>query len=192
MHLSICNLNIPIWHQAMEGGEFDRLYTTSEGKMLSDLADKILRSWPNGWPKMGCRNSGTHFNASMMFLYPILIWKRPTGTSILFWNNLAQLNGKIKCPTHVPRTAFWNWGTAICPAKSKYSNAQGGRGVLRLQIGALVSLASSVITTYLKTCYLQILIINCSSPHLNEMNKNWTFLSQCWPYWFYLPVPELN
>ena len=102
MHLSICNLNIPIWHQATEGGEFDRLYTTSEGKMLSNLADKILRSWPNGWPKMGCRNSGTHFNASMMFLYPILIWKRPTGTSILFWNNLAQLNGKIKCPTHVP------------------------------------------------------------------------------------------
>ena len=29
---------------AGRGGEFDRSYTTSEEKMLSDLADKILRS----------------------------------------------------------------------------------------------------------------------------------------------------
>ena len=82
-----------IWHQATKGGKFDRSYTTSEEKMLSDLADKILRSWPNGWPKMGRRNSGTLLNVSTKFLYPILIWKRPSGTySVLFSNDLAQLD----------------------------------------------------------------------------------------------------
>ena len=50
--------------------------------MLSGLADQILHSWQNGWPKMGRRNSGTILNVhvSMKFLFPILIWKRPTGT----------------------------------------------------------------------------------------------------------------
>ena len=52
-------VGLGIWHQATECGEFHRLYTRSEEKMLSDLADKILCSWPNGWPKIGCRNSGT-------------------------------------------------------------------------------------------------------------------------------------
>ena len=59
---------------------FDLSYTTSEEKMLSDLADKILRSWPNGWLKMDRTNSGIHLNISTKFLYPILISKRPSGT----------------------------------------------------------------------------------------------------------------
>ena len=84
-----------IWHQASEGGEFDRSHASQTLAKKIDSADKILRSWPNGWPKMGRRNSGTLLNVSTKFLYPILIWKRPIGTySILFWNDLAQLNGK--------------------------------------------------------------------------------------------------
>ena len=31
-------------YEAVEGGEFDRLYTASKEKMLSGLADKILLS----------------------------------------------------------------------------------------------------------------------------------------------------
>ena len=49
--------------------------------------------------EMGRRSIGTLLNVSTKFFYPILIWKRPTGTySMLFWNDLAQLNGKKKCP----------------------------------------------------------------------------------------------
>ena len=58
-----------------------------------EIAGEILCSWPNGWPKMGRRNSGTLLNLSVKFLYPIFIWKRPSGTySVLFWNDLPQLN----------------------------------------------------------------------------------------------------
>ena len=75
MHLSICNLDIlpptpghltpspspgvgnltleplrgwGIWHQAVEDGEFDRSYTTSEEEILSDLAAKIPKGGGGG------------------------------------------------------------------------------------------------------------------------------------------------
>ena len=68
MHLSICNLNIPLGGGGGTPRAFDTLpfpgsrefgfrtaeggkYTTSEEKMLNYLADKVLRSWPNGEPK---------------------------------------------------------------------------------------------------------------------------------------------
>ena len=68
--------------------------------MLSNVADKILHSWSNGWPQMGHINSGTLLNVSIKFLYPILKWKRTTGTySIL-----------LKVPQ--------GWG--ICPSSGFY------------------------------------------------------------------------
>ena len=87
MHLSI------VTSTSRGGEEFDRLYTTSEEKMLSDLADKILRSWPNGWPKMGRM---ALLNVNMKFFYPILIWKRPSSTYILWCIDLKR-SCPVKC-----------------------------------------------------------------------------------------------
>ena len=73
---------------------------TSGEIIASYLADKILHSWPNGWQNMGRRNSWTLLNVSTKFLFPTLKWKRLIGTySILFWNDLVQLNGKKKWTT---------------------------------------------------------------------------------------------
>ena len=38
--------------------------------------NKVLRPWPNGWPKIGCRNSGTLLNLITKFHFAILIWKK--------------------------------------------------------------------------------------------------------------------
>ena len=57
-------------------------------KSRTGMADRM--TWD-----MGRRNSGTLLNVSTKFLFPTLKWKRLTGTySILFWNDLVQLNGK--------------------------------------------------------------------------------------------------
>ena len=60
-------------------------------EMLSEFfrGDIILGSWWNGWPNMGCRNSGSLLNIQYMYKYEIPFFKeRLTGTySKLFGNN---------------------------------------------------------------------------------------------------------
>ena len=123
MHLSICNLDIPRAYHAhltpslspgvgnltlelCGGGEFDtkprrwRIWPFVHDERREKLTERFSGqdiAFATEWLR---RNSGTLLNVSTKFLYPILIWKRPTGTySVLFWNDLPSfINGKKKCP----------------------------------------------------------------------------------------------
>ena len=131
--LSICNLNIPPW--AYHGHLTPSLYlgvrtavgagnlTPNYGRWwispfvhdeqrenVSNLADKILHSWPNGRPKMGCRNSDAF---ECKYEVPLSNFNMNKASGSCMWGIW---------------TAFWDCGTGIWPpqiTKYKFPGDEG-------------------------------------------------------------------